>query len=117
MSKILCTDFSSFALAKAKDFNLLLQHSNQFAQASRFDNYSLLALTEPGRNLLLGWGKGGTGCLGLGDLIDRNIPTITDLISHSKEIVDVVSGNEHLMAILEEEDQHSVYSWGNNVNG
>jgi len=39
------------------------------------------------------------------------------LISHSKEIIDVVSGNEHLLAILEEEDQYSIYSWGNNSNG
>jgi len=39
------------------------------------------------------------------------------LISHSKEIIDVVAGNEHLLAILESEEKFSVYSWGNNTNG
>jgi len=39
------------------------------------------------------------------------------LISHSKEIVDVFAGNDHLLAILEEEEKYSVFSWGNNNNG
>jgi len=80
--KIACSDFSSFALGKAKNFNLLLQNS-------KYENLSLLSLTEPDRNFLLSWGWGEHGVLGLGDFTDRNVPTITELVSHAKEIKDI----------------------------
>jgi len=111
VSKIACSDHSSFAIASVKDFNLHLQNS-------RCDNLSLLALTEPERKILLSWGRGHTGVLALGDEEDRNVPTITDLLSHEMEIEDISCGAQHAIAILKDDRGDSrIFSWGDNSHG
>jgi hypothetical protein len=64
VSQVACTDHASFAVARAKDFKLLLQNS-------KCDIVNLLALSEPDKDILFAWGRGNLGCLATGDFIDR----------------------------------------------
>lgn len=64
VSKIAWTEYSSFAVARAKDFKLLLQNS-------KWDIVNLLALSEPDKDILFAWGRGNLGWLGTGDYEDR----------------------------------------------
>lgn len=64
VSKIAWTDHASFAVARAKDFKLLLQNS-------KWDIVNLFAFSEPDKDILFSWGRGAHGCLGTGDWKDR----------------------------------------------
>jgi len=64
VSKVACSDYSSFAVARAKDFKLLLQNS-------KWDIVNLFAFSEPEKDILFSWGRGNFGCLGTGDYTDR----------------------------------------------
>lgn len=106
VSKVACTDYCSFAVARAKDFKLLLQNS-------KCDIVNLLALSEPDKDILFSWGRGNQGCLGTGDYEDRSCPTITDVtINHN--IKDIEGGANHWICLLED---GWIYTWGSNSNG
>ncbi|CAI2379821.1 unnamed protein product [Moneuplotes crassus] len=106
VSKIACTDHASFAVARAKDFKLLLQNS-------KCDIVNLFAFSEPDKDILFSWGRGAHGCLATGDCKDRLTPTITD-VTISSNIKDIQTGSNHCVVLLEDD---CVYSWGSNSHG
>ena len=110
VSKVECTDYASFCIAKAKNFNQLLQNS-------KCDNISLLGLTEPDRNILLSWGRGSSGCLDLGDTDNRNVPTITNILSQPMDVKDITCGANHIIAKVGDATGKQLYSWGSNSVG
>ncbi len=75
------------------------------------NNYSM-ALTEDGNVYVWGWNYNGQ--LGLGDEIDRTLPTRIDSLSH-KRIATIQAGFLHTAVQVENDD--AFYLWGNNHYG
>jgi alpha-tubulin suppressor-like RCC1 family protein len=95
VSLIGCTDHSSFAIARAKDFKLLLQNS-------KCDIVNLLALSEPDKDILFTWGRNNQGTLATGDYEDRSIPTITD-VTINNNVKELKCGSQHCIALLNDD--------------
>lgn len=62
VSKIACTAYSSFAVARAKDFKLLLQNSQIV---------NLLAFSDSDKDILFAWGRNDHGTLATNDYEQR----------------------------------------------
>ncbi len=74
-------------------------------------NGASYAIDDLGR--LYSWGQNTNGQLGLGDEVNRNVPSlVTDLADET--IVDVSSGTSHTVVLTADGD---VYAFGSNVDG
>ena len=60
------------------------------------------------------WGGGETGALGLGDGLDRLVPTLMQGELHYKQVEQVAAGDEHSACVTAD---GSVYAWGVNAEG
>jgi alpha-tubulin suppressor-like RCC1 family protein len=69
--------------------------------------------TITGEGEVFSWGGNYCGQLGLGHNYHRNIPQRVEFFN-GKQIINIVSGYDHVIAITEEEE---VFSWGRNDYG
>ena len=85
-------------------------HSLFIAQITAGASHSF-TLTSSGS--LFSWGRNTFGQLGVGDTVDRNVPTLVESIQN-RFVVSVVGGEEHSLALTQE---GSVFSFGCGIYG
>lgn len=89
-----------------------VQHLKQERALSVTAGYhNNLVLTEKGQ--VWSWGWGAHGQLGLGDIKDRDTPTVIEELSHER-ILMLSCGDRHSFAVTED---GKVYGWGSNEFG
>lgn len=100
--------FRSMRTILAKQEELERKPSTRSASENEMNRPSVVIETE-----VWSWGKNNKGQLGLGDMIDRPLPTIVKAMSN-KRVVKICCGTSHTMALTA---NSQVYSWGNNGEG
>lgn len=86
-----------------------LKHERALSVTAGYHNN--LVLTEKGQ--VWSWGWGAHGQLGLGDIKDRDTPTVIEELSHER-ILMLSCGDRHSFAVTED---GKVYGWGSNEFG